>query len=102
VGIETNKIGVDFVDFFFVNRKRFVNTSKRYAHAKGWLKKSAHGPVIHLSDHIKQIFAVFFSLENLVLISNKEVAADRNEMNAAGGLMRKDSLIKVHKDMSYI
>jgi hypothetical protein len=35
-----------------------------------------------------------------VSVSNKEVAADRNEMNAAGGLRRKDGFIKVHMDMS--
>ena len=84
----------------FARPKKIVNTSKRYAHAKGWLNKSAHGHVIHLSDHLKEIFAVFFSLETLVSVSNKEVAADRNEMNAAGGLMRKDGFIKVHMDMS--
>ena len=85
--IETNKIGVDFVNFCLIERKRFVNTSTRYAHAKGWLNKSAHGHVIHLSYHIKQIFAVLFSLDNFVLVSNKQFAADRIEMNAARGPM---------------
>ena len=61
LGIETNKIGGDYVDFCLDNRKRYVNTPKRYAHAKEWLNKSAHGHVIHLSDHLKRnICRVFF------------------------------------------
>ena len=38
-----------------------------------------------MSEHIKQIFAVYFSLENLVLVSNMEVPTDGNEVNAAAG-----------------
>ena len=60
----------------FDRPKKIVNTSKRYAHAKEWLNKSAHGDVVLMKYLIKQIFAGYILLENFISASNIEIAEE--------------------------
>jgi hypothetical protein len=82
VAIFKTENGFDFVDFCFVNSKRFSVSLVGESRCFVYLNESSRSDVVDLKYIKKQIFAGYFSLKNFLLVSNMDGADAKNEEKA--------------------